>query len=91
MADKKILTLEILAPDKVIFKGDIQHLSSTNQNGNFDMLPDHIPFVSLIRSYIDLLTVDNKKISYKINTAVLHCKDNFVTIFTDIQSISSTH
>ncbi len=83
----ELINLQIISPDKLIYKGQVEHVSSTNSEGNFDILIDHIPFVSIINSYISIKTADKKKLNYKINEAILHCKDNNVTIFTDVEKI----
>jgi F-type H+-transporting ATPase subunit epsilon len=47
MADT--LQLEIVTPEKVLFSGAVEMVEAPGTEGDFGVLPNHSPFVSLLR------------------------------------------
>ena len=62
------------------FAGRALAVSSQNPVGNFDILPGHVNFITLI---FNVLTIHlpEKKINYKFNRGVLEVSQNQVNIF----------
>lgn len=48
------LTIKIFKPEAVFFTGEIASLSSQNSLGNFDILPDHANFITVIEKNLTL-------------------------------------
>lgn len=44
----KTITLEIVTPDKMVLKEDVDYVGAPGINGEFGVLPDHIPFLSAL-------------------------------------------
>lgn len=90
--------LEIVTPEEILFKGDVTSLAVPGINGNFEMLNNHAPIVSLLKEgFVKILgnvdkneyTIDkftkgeNNSILLKIKSGTLEMKDNKAIILTD--------
>ena len=64
----------------LVYDGDITALSSFNDLGLFDILPEHENFISIIKNKIILYKNKSQK-EIKIETGVLKVKDNYVNIY----------
>ena len=68
-----------------IWEGMVMSVSSKNSAGQFDILPGHANFVTMIKNEPIVIRARMKKdqiFTYK--TAVLAVKDNTVKIYSDI-------
>lgn len=76
------IKLFIRSREGVLFDGNVSSLSSTNEIGKFDVLPNHSNFISLIRDHIDytdLVTGVSHKIP--ITRAILKASGNEVSVY----------
>jgi F0F1-type ATP synthase epsilon subunit len=78
------LHLLILAPEKSLYSGDVEAITCHNYQGEFDILPLHSNFVSLIDSYVILHTKDKKDQKIEIGKALLKAYENAITILLNI-------
>jgi F0F1-type ATP synthase epsilon subunit len=69
---------------QVGYRGPARALSSVNKVGNFDILPGHTNFITLIFDKLSILTPDNKKINYTFKRGVLEVSENLVRVFLGI-------
>lgn len=83
MAD--LLKIKILSPNEVIYQGQIRSLSSKNSFGNFDILPFHANFITLVQKEpIILRDEKNKSLKYEFPIAIVYAANNEVKVYTDI-------
>ena len=82
---KPTFNLKITNPERVFFEGDVYSLSSKNDSGPFDILPNHAHFVSLLHN-IKIEVTDNtdKKATYAIARGLISAKENKVRVFVDL-------
>ena len=59
-------------------------ISGVNDKGEFDILPYHANFISLIKNYIYLNKGTEKEEKTLINKGVLRVKENKVDVFLEI-------
>jgi F0F1-type ATP synthase epsilon subunit len=79
------LKLRIISPIEDVFDGEILYLSSRNSSGNFDVLPEHANFITLITDVpITVVKPTGEKQTFRFPLAVLRCVDDKIEIFTDI-------
>ncbi|MCC6711062.1 MAG: hypothetical protein IT416_01785 [Candidatus Pacebacteria bacterium] len=64
----------------LLWQGEALTFSSTNELGNFDILPDHAHFVSSIKDFIKITTANGDK-DWQIDTGVLSVVDGEVEVF----------
>ncbi len=82
--DGKTLSVSILSPEEVLFEGDVFSLSCFNKEGEFDILPYHSNFISLIYKEIKLFPENSEAKSIPIGYALLKCISNNIMILTNV-------
>ncbi len=85
--DSQYLDVELFwAPveDKERFEGKAKSVSSRNKMGNFDILPQHTNFITLIFDSIIIDTVRQGKVEYEFNRGVLEVSNDEVRIFLQL-------
>lgn len=81
---KKLLQVKVFcAPliEKNPFRGEADAVSSQNKLGKFDILPEHINFITLISDELTIHTADKKKVAYQFERGVLEVSENKVNVF----------
>jgi F0F1-type ATP synthase epsilon subunit len=79
------LTVIINSPDKVIWEGKAEFVSSVNSQGTFDILPMHSNFISIITDKpIKVKPVGNPLVSYDFPRSVIYTHNNSVKIYAKI-------
>lgn len=69
---------------ELIFDGEVYALSSVNEIGPFDILPEHANFVCTIEKSLTIHHTKNKKQEMKIDSGILRVKENIVEVFLGI-------
>ena len=89
--------LEIVSPEATLFSGDVTSIAVPGVNGEFEMLKDHAPIVSLLKAghvkiYGDItlnedvqdkFTKEGKGTWLAINSGTLEMKGNKVIVLAD--------
>lgn len=78
------ISLSIRNKQGLVFSGTVKAVSSYNDKGLFDILPEHENFISLIKQKIVVHKNDNKEEEFKIDNGVLRVYKNNVNIFIGI-------
>lgn len=78
------ITISIRNKQGLVFKGRVKAVSSYNEKGLFDILPEHENFISLIKDKIVIHKNDNQKEEIKIDSGVLRVYENNVSIYVGI-------
>lgn len=77
----------ILAPsyrgEEIKFEGYAKSVSSKNPEGNFDVLPQHENFVTLIVEGVVIVDEAGVKHEFKLNKGLLEAESNIVKIFVE--------
>lgn len=81
MSDKK-LHLKITTHEKVVFDSDVDEIYSKGTQGEFGILPGHIPFMSGLEIGVTKVVVDGKPIHFATMGGVFQLKDNEALILT---------
>ncbi len=89
--------LEIVSPEATLFSGEVDFISVPGVNGEFEMLKDHAPIVSLLKEghvkifgdikleeeVAEKFTKVDKGIWLAINSGTIESKDNKVIVLAD--------
>lgn len=90
--------LEIVSPEAILFKGEVDSVAVPGVNGEFQMLNNHAPIVSLLQegsvkiygnieltgAFKDRFSKDNKGVTLlPISSGTIELKDNKVIILAD--------
>lgn len=65
------------------FTGYAKSVSGINTEGNFDILPQHANFVTLIRDLITIVDERGQKREFKVEKGLLEASNNLVKIFIE--------
>lgn len=76
------MILEILSPEKVVFRGQVERVSLPGQSGGFTVLPRHAPLISvLVRGEIKYLPEGaEKEITVAIESGFVEVKQDVVSV-----------
>ena len=91
------MILEIVTPEATLFKGDVDSVAVPGVNGEFQMLSDHAPIVSLLKEgYVKIfgeIELDEeveakfekreKGTWLAINSGTIEMKDNKIIVLAD--------
>ncbi len=89
MSRKKfIFSVRVFFPaimtNKKPFEGKAAAVSTQNKLGKFDVLPQHINFITLIFKELTILTTEDEEIRYQFEKGILAVKRNQVNIFLGV-------
>lgn len=80
------LHVRIISPQKLILDTKASSVSSKNTQGNFDILPQHANFITLIEnSPIIVRPLKEKPLTFTFPLAIILTKENTVNIYTYLQ------
>jgi len=74
------LELEVLTQEKIVYKGMVKSLSSTNTKGRFDILAKHSNFISLVNDNLIIIENRGKRIDIPIERAVMMVTSNKIYV-----------
>ena len=80
---KEVIKVDIRNRKEQFFQGEAKTVSSLNDTGEFDVLPRHANFVTLIRGYIIIDKGLPSEKKFDIDNGVLAAKTNAVDIYLD--------
>ncbi len=69
---------------QVLFDGDAKALTSKNDSGVFDVLPEHANFISVLKESITIHTLDGKKQDIPLHNGVIKVKDRGIRCYIDL-------
>lgn len=80
------MILRILSPLEDIYKSnEVLSLSSCNSAGNFDVLPQHANFITLVDNQpITVKLTSGEKKVFNFPLAVIHARQDTIDIYTDL-------
>lgn len=82
---KESLQVQINSPDELIWLGRASAVSSKNSQGDFDILPQHANFITIVKKnpvIIHLLLSGEKKFDFQ--SALIYMHNNKVRIYANI-------
>ena len=85
MAPSNTISLLIQSRDDILFEGLIQSMTSYNDTGKFDILPDHANFISLINKSITIRPLEGDIKEIPIDNGVLRVIDNKIEIYLGVK------
>jgi F0F1-type ATP synthase epsilon subunit len=79
-------TLHVIArsPFEVHYEGEAQAVSAANRVGDFDILPGHADFFSVLEPGDVQITTDKSPITFSITNGIITARDNEVMLFVNM-------
>lgn len=86
MAHAPIETLTVIAraPFEVYYEGDALSVSAINRVGEFDVLPGHADFFSVLKPCEVLIETTGDPVQFTINNGIITTRDNEVMLFVNM-------
>ncbi|MBI2443505.1 MAG: hypothetical protein HYV40_06420 [Candidatus Levybacteria bacterium] len=89
-ASNRLLNVMIRNREKVIYEGTATAVTSINDKGIFDILPEHINFISMIKEVLKIQKPDKIIQEYKIRTGIIRVNNNNVEVYVGLTPQVST-
>lgn len=78
------MILEIVTPEKILFKGEVKLVKVPGSNGSFAMLRSHAPIISTLEKGILKVLFENKEKYFELlETAVVENHNDTVSILAE--------
>lgn len=78
------LTVIARAPFKLYYEGEATSVTAMNKVGEFDILPGHADFFSVLRSCEVIIETKGEPIKFEINNGIVTARDNEVMMFINM-------
>jgi F-type H+-transporting ATPase subunit epsilon len=83
--EPKVLNVIARAPFQLYYQGEAQSVSAVNRIGDFDILPGHADFFSVLSpGEVIIETAAPEPISFNINNGIITVRDNEVLLFVNM-------
>jgi F0F1-type ATP synthase epsilon subunit len=69
---------------KTYFDGQASVITSTNETGIFDILPQHANFITMIQDFVNVVLPDGKEQKFEIKRGVLRVLGNKADIYLTV-------
>lgn len=76
--------VKLYSPFRTYYDQEALSLSAVNKTGPFDILPQHHNFMTLLEAGEIIIRDSKSEKKVKISHAVLHVKNDKVTVFLDV-------
>lgn len=74
--------VKITSPHKVHFEGKAERVTAVNEVGEFDVLPGHHSFITLLSPCTVVVETEKKSVlENEVNNGLMHVKNNVVHVF----------
>lgn len=83
---RDLLSLTVRSRDKILFQGEVKAVSSENEAGVFDVLPQHANFISIIKNNLVILEPNSQKRTFELKIGLLKVWENEAYVYLDILS-----
>lgn len=74
------MTLEIISPKGLLFKGEINAITFPGSAGSFDVLPHHAPLISALKKGTILFESKGEKKEQAIESGFVEVMDDHVSV-----------
>ncbi len=81
---KPSMHVKVYSPFQTYFDDEAQSISGVNETGNFDILPKHHNFITLLSAGNLVIRTEHDKRTIKIARGMMHVKADKVIVFLDV-------
>ena len=76
--------LEIISPDKQIYRGNVKRIRLPGSKGLFEILNNHAPIISTLdKGVIRIFDENDKKITFKVEGGIVENKANKIIVLVE--------
>jgi len=78
------MNLEIITPEKIVYKGEVVSIILPGSKGVFQILNNHAPIISTLqKGEIKIKDSNNKKDNFDVNGGVIEFQNNNAIVLID--------
>lgn len=77
------LQVEVVTPEKIMFKGDAEMVEAPGQEGDFGVLPEHSPFVSLLKPGVVKIHSEGKEQRLFVTAGLAQVENNRCVVLAE--------
>ena len=85
MSEKKLIKVQVLNTEDMIFEGEVDRISSFNEIGAFDVYPMHANFISIIGEKLSLYSKHKLVKELEFEKAIMKVRQDMVFIFLGME------
>ena len=74
---------------QVLFEGDVSAVTSKNDTGVFDVLPEHSNFISVINEIVTIHKRDGTTQAFPLTNGIMKVKNSSISCYLDLITISN--
>jgi F0F1-type ATP synthase epsilon subunit len=78
------MAVKVYSPFKVYFEGLAISVSAASKTGNFDILPKHHNFITLLEPCDLVVRTDREEETFPITGGIMHVKADDLVVFLDV-------
>lgn len=82
-ADKNI-TVIVKSRKKTFYDGEAKAVSSNNETGEFDILPHHANFITMIKDFVKVTKPDSAEEEYEVKKGVMRVFEDHVDVYLTV-------
>jgi len=80
-----VLNLRVRNREEVLFNGPVKSVTSFNDKGIFDVLPEHANFISLIRRFLTFRNINDDKKELRLDSGIMRVYKGNIDVFLGIR------
>jgi F-type H+-transporting ATPase subunit epsilon len=84
LSEPQKLTVSARGPFNVYYEGDASAVTATNRVGEFDILPGHADFFSVLSPGDVIIETASDPVNFSISNGIITVRDNEVLLFVNI-------
>jgi F0F1-type ATP synthase epsilon subunit len=88
MTNPNFLKVKVRDAENILFEGEVDRISSYNEQGPFDVYPMHANFISIITKELTLYQNKQKVKQIELEQAIMKVKKDIANIFLGIETIT---
>lgn len=78
------MKIEIITPDKHLFKGEIESIKVPGSKGTFTILNNHAPIISTLeKGKLLITTIDKEDKEFEIESGLIDVKKNEIIVLAE--------
>ncbi|OGM04307.1 hypothetical protein A2715_02715 [Candidatus Woesebacteria bacterium RIFCSPHIGHO2_01_FULL_39_32] len=86
--DESKFHLKVTSREGVIFEGNVESITSFNEEGKFDVLSQHANFISLITKGLEIIEKPKVRKNIPFDNALLRVRENNVEVYVGVEGIA---
>lgn len=81
---REVIWAKIFAPFTEYFEGEAFSISAINESGEFDILPHHHNFITMLNPCDMVVQSPEGEKKFRITRGLMHVRNNRVIVFLDV-------